>query len=193
MKSGTYFYIFFIFILIKNRRVIKIALTKSKEFEIRMRYELGEDLSKLAVIYKVPLSTLKKRKKLAEVKGDAWVKGIRSKIAYETFVERDEQSKRELRQMISEKAREEADVLQELIDNTYKKPGAKLLDDKVEKAVKVRAERIEKMLQLRRNIEEMPTVREEYELKKIKLENELKKIEVETKKLELEELKEFSK
>ena len=49
------FYIFF-------KGVIFIgALTKSKEFEIRLRYEFGEDLKKLAIIYKVPLSTLKAR------------------------------------------------------------------------------------------------------------------------------------
>ena len=66
------------------------ALTKRKEFEIRMRYELGEDLKALAVIYKVPLTTLNKRKKQAELKGDAWIKGSRSKSAYKKFVENDE-------------------------------------------------------------------------------------------------------
>lgn len=172
--------------------MIEIALTKSKEFEIRMRYELGEDLSKLAVVYKVPLSTLKKRKKLAEVKGDAWVKGSRSKSAYEKFVENDEKFRRELREKVSQEAREELDILQELINKTYKKPGAKLVDDNIEKAVRVRANRIEKVLQLRRNIEEIPTAREEQELEKIKIENKLKRLELEAKKLEIEELKELS-
>lgn len=47
-------------------------------------------------------------------------------------------------------------------------------------------------MQLRRNIEEIPTAREEQELEKIKIENELKRLELEAKKLEIEELKELS-
>lgn len=53
------------------------ALTKSKEFEIRMRYEYGEDLKSLSFIYKVSYNTLKKRKEKSELKGDAWIKGSR--------------------------------------------------------------------------------------------------------------------
>ncbi|WP_270445758.1 hypothetical protein [Fusobacterium varium] len=161
------------------------ALTKSKEFEIRMRYELGEDLNKLAVIYKVPLTTLNKRKKLAEIKGDAWIKGARSKSAYKQFVENDEATCREMREMINNEAREEIIMLKEAVKEVYKKPNAELFEGKIEKAVMARTKRIEKFLELRRNIEEIPTPKEEQEIRKIKLDIELKRRELEDKSLEI--------
>lgn len=161
------------------------ALTKRKEFEIRMRYELGEDLKALAVIYAVPLPTLNKRKKRAELKGDAWIKGSRSKSAYKKFVENDEATRREIREKINSKAREELDKLQNIIDTAYKSPDAKLLEIEIEKAVATRAGRVDVFLDLRRKIEDIPTLKEEAEIEKIKMDIELKRREFEDKSIEL--------
>lgn len=161
------------------------ALTKSKEFEIRMRYELGEDLNKLAVIYKVPLTTLNKRKKLSEVKGDPWIKGSRSRSAYKKFVENDEATRRELREKINSEAREEIAVLGEALKEVYRNPEAKLFEAKIENAVMARTKRIEKFLEIRRNIEDIPTLKEEAEIEKIKMDIELKRYELKEKAIEL--------
>ena len=161
------------------------ALTKRKEFEIRMRYELGEDLKALAVIYKVPLTTLNKRKKQAELKGDAWIKGSRSKSAYKKFVENDEATRREIREKINSKAREELDKLQDVIDTAYKSPDAELLEIEIEKAVTARAGRVHMFLDLRRKIEDIPTLKEEVQIEKINMDIELKRRELEDKSIEL--------
>ena len=161
------------------------ALTKRKEFEIRMRYELGEDLKALSVIYKIPLPTLNKRKKQAELKGDAWIKGSRSKSAYMQFVENDEATRREMREKINSEAREEIALLNEAIKKAYRKPDAELFERKIENAVMSRTKRIEKFLELRRNIEEIPTPKEEQEIRKIKLDIELKKMELKERETEL--------
>lgn len=161
------------------------ALTKSKEFEIRMRYELGEDLNKLAVIYKVPLTTINKRKKLAEIKGDAWIKGARSKSAYQKFMKNDEERRRELRETISSKAREELDILEKVVEETYKKPDAMLYEHEIETAVKARANRINTFLDLKRSIEDIPTLKEEAELEKMKVDIELKRLELAEKGIDL--------
>ena len=148
------FYIFFLSFLRESDDMG--AITKRIEFEIRMRFELGEDLKDLAVIYKVPLSTLKKRKQKAEIKGDPWIKGSRSKSAYKKFVENDEATRREIREKINSKAREELDKLQDVIDTAYKNPDAELLEIEIEKAVTARAGRVHMFLDLRRKIEDIP-------------------------------------
>ena len=159
------------------------ALTKSKEFEIRLRYEFGEDLKKLAIIYKVPLSTLKARKRISENKGDPWIKGIRGKEAYKRFTENDIQRKKEIEEKINSVAREELNQLQEIINDAY--ADGKVYADEVEGAVSIRANRIDKFLALRRKVENIPTQKEEAEIAKLKIETDLKKLEYEDKNIEL--------
>lgn len=158
------------------------ALTKRLEFEIRMRFELGEDLNKLATIYKVSLATLKKRKKMSEVKGDPWIKNSRSKSAYETFLENDKERRKELREQINKDAREEIEKLKEEIGNA----DIELENDDLEKSIILRMERIDKFLDLRKKIEEIPTMKEEIEIEKMKMDIELKRKELQDKTIELE-------
>lgn len=176
------FYIFFLSFLRESDDVG--AITKRIEFEIRMRFELGEDLKDLAVIYKVSLSTLKKRKRKAEIKGDPWIKGSRSKSAYETFAENEKQRRKELREKINSKARVEFERLEKIIDDTYEESD-EILNAEVEKAVLARAGRIDMFLELRKKIEDIPTMKEEAEIEKIKMDIELKKKELEDKNIEI--------
>ena len=171
------FYIFFLSFLRESDDMG--AITKRIEFEIRMRFELGEDLKDLAVIYKVPLSTLKKRKQKAEIKGDPWIKGSRSKSAYETFAENEKQRRKELREKINSKARVEFERLEKIIDDTYEESD-EILNAEVEKAG-----RIGMFLELRKKIEDIPTMKEEAEIEKIKMDIELKKKELEDKNIEI--------
>ena len=182
VRYGTFLYIFFIFF--KRVSDDMGAITKRIEFEIRMRFELGEDLKDLAVIYKVPLSTLKKRKQKAEIKGDPWIKGSRSKSAYETFAENEKQRRKELREKINSKARVEFERLEKIIDDTYEESD-EILNAEVEKAVLARAGRIDMFLELRKKIEDIPTMKEEAEIEKIKMDIELKKKELEDKNIEI--------
>ncbi|MFR9020027.1 MAG: hypothetical protein ACLVH8_10020 [Fusobacterium sp.] len=170
------FYIFFLSFLRESDDMG--AITKRIEFEIRMRFELGEDLKDLAVIYKVPLSTLKKRKQKAEIKGS------RSKSAYETFAENEKQRRKELREKINSKARVEFERLEKIIDDTYEESD-EILNAEVEKAVLARAGRIDMFLELRKKIEDIPTMKEEAEIEKIKMDIELKKKELEDKNIEI--------
>lgn len=176
------FYIFFLSFLRESDDMG--AITKRTEFEIRMRFELGEDLKDLAVIYKVSLSTLKKRKRKSEVKGDPWIKGSRSKSAYETFAEKEKQRRKELREKINSKARVEFEMLEKIIDDTYEESD-EILNAEVEKAVLARAGRIDMFLELRKKIEDIPTMKEEAEIEKIKMDIELKKKEFEDKNIEI--------
>mgnify|MGYP001351326071 CR=1 FL=1 len=171
------FYIFFLSFLRESDDMG--AITKRIEFEIRMRFELGEDLKDLAVIYKVPLSTLKKRKQKAEIKGDPWIKGSRSKSAYETFAENEKQRRKELREKINSKARVEFERLEKIIDDTYEESD-EILNAEVEKAVLIGM-----FLELRKKIEDIPTMKEEAEIEKIKMDIELKKKELEDKNIEI--------
>ncbi len=182
VRYGTFLYIFFIFF--KRVSDDMGAITKRIEFEIRMRFELGEDLKDLAVIYKVPLSTLKKRKQKAEIKGDPWIKGSRSKSAYETFAENEKQRRKELREKINSKARVEFERLEKIIDDTYEESD-EILNAEVEKAVLARAGRIDMFLELKKKIEDIPTMKEEAEIEKIKMDIELKKKELEDKNIEI--------
>lgn len=158
------------------------ALTKRIEFEIRMRFELREDLNKLAAIYRISLSTLNKRKKIAEIKGDPWIKGSRSKSAYETFIENDKERRKELREQINKDAREEMKKLKEEIENA----DVELENDDLEKSIILRMDRIDKFLDLRKKIEEIPTMKEEVEIEKMKIDIELKRKELQDKTIELE-------
>lgn len=176
------FYIFFLSFLRESDDMG--AITKRIEFEIRMRFELGEDLKDLAVIYKVPLSTLKKRKQKAEIKGDPWIKGSRSKSAYETFAENEKQRRKELREKINSKARVEFERLEKIIDDTYENSD-KIFDPVVEKAIVARVGRIDMFLDLKKKIEDIPTLKEEAEIEKIKMDIELKKKELEDKNIEI--------
>lgn len=182
VRYGTFLYIFFIFF--KRVSDDMGAITKRIEFEIRMRFELGEDLKDLAAIYKVPLSTLKKRKQKAEIKGDPWIKGSRSKSAYETFAENEKQRRKELREKINSKARVEFERLEKIIDDTYEESD-EILNAEVEKAVLARAGRIDMFLELKKKIEDIPTMKEEAEIEKIKMDIELKKKELEDKNIEI--------
>lgn len=176
------FYIFFLSFLRESEDMG--AITKRIEFEIRMRFELGEDLKDLAVIYKVPLSTLKKRKQKAEIKGDPWIKGSRSKSAYETFAENEKQRRKELREKINSKARVEFERLEKIIDDTYENSD-EIFDPVVEKAIVARVGRIDMFLDLKKKIEDIPTLKEEAEIEKIKMDIELKKKELEDKNIEI--------
>lgn len=149
-----------------------------------MRYELGEDLKKLAVIYKIPLTTLNKRKKKAELMGDPWIKNSKSKNAYESFMENDKNRRLELRKEINKVADDEIRKLQYFIDDAYAQD--KLLDKDVEEAIDIRSNRIEKLLDLKRKCNDIPSLKEEAEIERAKIEIELKKIMIEEKRLDIE-------
>ena len=167
------------------------ALTKRKEFEIRMRFEKGEDLKKLALIYKVPLSTINKRKKQSELKGDPWIKGSQTGTAYENFIKTDKEKRKNLREQINVIARKEINAIQKVIDETYS--SGMMIDPAVEKAVCLRAKRVEGMLKLRREIEEIPTILEEEALEKMRLDNIMRRLEIQDKQLDLKVKKDETK
>lgn len=168
------------------------ALTKRIEFEIRMRFELGEDLNKLAAIYRISLSTLNKRKKIAEIKGDPWIKGSRSQAGYERFTEESEKRKIEIEEKINEIARREINQIQNLTDDRYANEDI-LLDADFEKAADIRLNRVQKMLSIRKDIEKVYSDREKAEIEKIRVDTELKKVDLEHKRIELELKKEEAK
>lgn len=173
---------------------MSIALTKRIEFEIRLRYELGDDLNDLALKYKIPLTTLNKRKKKCELAGDPWIKGCRCKAAYEKFTEESEKRRIEIEEEITNKARKEAIQLQNIIDDTYQYEDV-ILNSEVEKAVAIRQSRISGILELRRKIENILPDKEKAELEKIKVDIELKRLELKSKaldyKLQEEEAKHY--
>lgn len=150
-----------------------------------MRYELGEDLKTLAFIFKVSYNTLKKIKKRSEIKGDPWIKGSRTKVGYERFTEESEKNKKEIEEKINEIARKEINQIQNLTDDRYANEDI-LLDAEFEIAADTRLNRIQKMLNIRRDIEKVYTDKEKAEVEKIKLDTELKKIDLEHKRIELE-------
>ena len=150
-----------------------------------MRYELGEDLKTLAFIFKVSYNTLKKIKKRREKKGDPWIKGSRTKVGYERFTEESEKKKKEIEEKINEIARKEINQIQNLTDDRYANEDI-LLDAEFEIAADTRLNRIQKMLNIRRDIEKVYTDKEKAEVEKIKVDTELKKIDLEHKRIELE-------
>lgn len=158
---------------------------KKKEFEIRTRFEYGESLKELAIIYKIPLRTLEERKKQSELKGDSWIKGFRSKEGYKEFIETNEKKKEALNIEITNRARVELIILDKMLDDFYSN-GNVLLIPEVEKAFSIRSTRIQKQLSLRREIEEIYTPEQELNIKLLKIQLETKRAEL---KIKVEELK----
>lgn len=159
-------------------------LSLKKEFEIRNRFEYGEDLKTLAIKYKVPLRTLEDRKKRSALKGDPWLKGFRKKIAYEDFVKDNETRKKELLEKFNEKARKEMDILEILLEERY--VNGEVLDEEIEEAFTIRTIRIANALKLRKEIEGIYTEADQVIIDKTKMDIELKKVELEGKALDLE-------
>lgn len=168
------------------------SITKRIEFEIRLRYEFGENLTDLACIYKIPVCTLRKKKILSELKGDPWIKGSRTQAGYERFTEESEKRKIEIEEKINEIARREINQIQNLTDDRYANEDI-LLDDEFEKAADIRLNRVQKMLSLRKDIEKVYSDREKAEIEKIRVDIELKKMDLEYKRIELELKKEEAK
>lgn len=173
----------------------KIArISIKKEFEIRIKYEYGENLKDLAIKYKIPLSTLKKRKQKSERKGDPWIKGFRSKVKYEDFLEDAEMSKKEISDLISQKASNQLDHLEEIIytQTADEKRSLKDPEDSVslnkdkEAAVVKRVEGIKGILDLRRDINNIYTDKDQALIDKVKIETKLKGIELKHKTLDYE-------
>lgn len=156
-----------------------------KEFEIRTRYEYGENLKDLAIIYKVPLRTLEERKAKSSRKGNPWIKGFRALEGYKEFVEDNEAKKEALNLQYTNRARQELDILDKMIDKTYCTPND-IYDSEVEHAFSVRSTRVEKTLKLRRNIEEIYTPEQKLQLELLKITLETKRSEATLKSVELE-------
>ena len=156
-----------------------------KEFEIRTRYEYGENLKDLAIIYKVPLRTLEERKAKRSRKGDPWIKGFRAIEGYKEFVQDNEAKKEALNLRYTNRARQELDILENMVDRAYCNPEGMIVEE-VEAAFAVRSSRIEKSLKLRRNIEEIYTQEQKLQLELLKITLETKKSEAALKGVELE-------
>lgn len=155
-----------------------------KEFEIRTRYEYGENLKDLAIIYKVPLRTLEERKAKSSRKGDPWIKGFRATEGYKEFIEDNEAKKEALSKEITDRARKEAIRLDLMIDDFYKESDVLLIPE-VEKAFATRSSRILKQLKMRRLIEEIYTPEQQLAIELLKVQLETKKIEAKLKANEL--------
>ena len=155
-----------------------------KEFEIRTRYEYGENLKDLAIIYKVPLRTLEERKAKSSRKGDPWIKGFRAIEGYKEFVEDNEAKKEALSKEITDRARKEAIQLDLMIDDFYKESDVLLIPE-VEKAFATRSSRILKQLKMRRLIEEIYTPEQQLAIDLLKVQLETKRIEAKLKTNEL--------
>ncbi|MGL5780126.1 hypothetical protein [Cetobacterium sp.] len=156
-----------------------------KEFEIRTRYEYGENLKDLAIIYKVPLRTLEERKAKSSRKGDPWIKGFRATEGYKEFVEDNEAKKEALNKEITARARKETIQLEQMIDEFYEDTNALLIPE-VEKAFVTRSSRILKQLKMRRLIEGIYTPEQQLAIELLKVQLETKKTEA---KLKVNELK----
>lgn len=167
-----------------------MTFTRQKEFEIRARYEFGENLKDLAIIYKIPLITIKKRKKKAELKGDPWLKNSRSKDGYKKFINESDKKKAELEKHINEVARREIKQIDSYILKAY--CGSNILNEELERAIKIRTKRIDKMITLKKKIENIPLdLTNKMLLKKYELENRIKELEYEEKKREIDMKKEM--
>jgi len=89
--------------------------TKEIEFEIRAKYEYGENLKDLAILYKIPLATIKSRKQVSTKNGDPWIKGFRKRISYEDFISETEEHKTMLLKVHNQEATEELDHISGLM------------------------------------------------------------------------------
>lgn len=156
-----------------------------KEFEIRTRYEYGENLKDLAIKFKVPLRTLEERKARSAKEGDPWIKGFRATEGYKEFVSDNEARKEALNKEITARARKETIQLEQMIDDFYKDTNALLIPE-VEKAFVTRSSRILKQLKMRRLIEGIYTPEQQLAIELLKVQLETKKTEA---KLKVNELK----
>lgn len=155
-----------------------------KEFEIRTRYEYGENLKDLAIIYKVPLRTLEERKAKSSRKGDPWIKGFRATEGYKEFVEDNEAKKEALNKEITARARKETIQLEQMIDDFYENTNALLIPE-VERAFATRSSRILKQLKMRRLIEGIYTPEQQLTIELLKVQLETKRTEAKLKANEL--------
>lgn len=152
-----------------------------------MKYEYGESLKDLSIKYKVPEITLKKRKKLDELKGDPWVKGFRSTEGYKEFVETNERKKEAINTEITLKAKKEMAKIDAIIEKFYS-DGAILIPE-IEKAHAIRLERILKQVKAWRIIEGIYTPEEQLNIDLLKIALENKKLEASIKSAELKNKK----
>jgi hypothetical protein len=162
-------------------------------FKIRRRYEYGEDLNKLALEYKMPLSTINKRKAADADKGNPWIKGCKTLLAFKAYDEGIEARKKELCSKIEDEAREmlfhvrklKADQKsRECLELEFDEEGVGLVKSQ-EESYKIRLEFIDKYTDLRKKIEGIKSEEEleQYEARKLSLE--FKKLEIEEKRLNL--------
>ncbi len=161
-------------------------LGKKKEFEIRTRFEYGENLCDLAIIYKVPLRTLEERKKKSEYKGDPWIKGFRAKSFYQTEIEINEEKKAAILKEITNDARIEFIQASAILKELYKDSSIIALP-KIEAAFTTRVNRIKKQLDIRKEIENILPIEKQLEIDLLKANVKLKQLEAEKKSSELEE------
>lgn len=173
------------------------ALTKRIEFEIRMRFELGEDLNKLATIYRISLSTLNKRKKIAEIKGDPWIKGFRSKQAYEDFSLKEKKNKEELLNLINEEVTKHLAHTRDVI-KSYEAEEMRAINQgetpkiykSVEEAVGRRIDNIARIAEIKRDIIGVYTPEKQIAINKLNIELELRRKELEARDIEAQIQKE---
>lgn len=162
-------------------------------FKIRRRYEYGEDLNKLSFEYKIPLSSVNKRKAADADRGDPWIKSSKTPLAFKAYEEGIEERKRLLSSQIDEEARRMLFHVRDLKKRQIEVESFELeessdvvrLAKAQEEAYRVRLDFIDKYTDLRGKIEGIKTEEEleEYELKKLSVK--LKKLEVEDRRLSL--------
>lgn len=166
-----------------------MAFTKQKEFEIRSKFETGENLKDLAIKYKIPLATLKARKKKSEKLGDPWIKNSKSKQEYKNFLETSEEEKAKIEKKLNQRFKNQLDRLEADIQSKYmeNKKEAGSLSGGIENSALIRLSRIKKIIGLRKAIENIPaTTKEKLQLERMKIENEIKKLEMREKKADVE-------
>ena len=174
-----------------------------KIFRIRRRYEYGEDLNKLSFEYRIPLSTVNKRKAADADRGDPWIKNSKTHLHYAAYVEGIEERKKALCKAITDKARAMTKHLEELSDRKTEVEGLESqslepdeyvrLSKGQEEAYILRTSFIEKYMDLRKRIEEISSEEELLDFERKKLDLEIKRLEVEEKRLELTIKKETNK
>lgn len=128
---------------------------------------------------------MEERKAKSHRKGDPWIKGFRKYKGFKEFIQDNEAKKEALNLQYTNRARQELDVLDEMIDKVYCTPND-IYDSEIEHAFAVRSSRVEKTLKLRRNIEEIYTPEQKLQLELLKITLETKKSEAALKSAELE-------
>ncbi len=169
-----------------------------KILRIRRRFEHGENLNALCSEYKISLSTVNNRKASDADRGDPWIKGSKTPLAFKAYDEGIDERKRILCKEIEDRAREDQRHLDKLVRGKKSYEARELEygeDDYVklskaqEEAYILRSSFIEKYMILRKKIENIISEEEllEYESKKLGVE--LKKLEIESKRLDIEDRK----